>query len=224
MVLVNAIYFNADWYVAFPKAATRPDDFTIPGRPAFKVPMMNHELNAGYMENADFQLAQFMYKDNEVSMVVILPKKKDGLAGVEEKLSAKALEHALALVRGVRLQVTLPKFKMAEEFNLRGELEKLGIQDAFLPRKADFTAMATSPQESLYISAVVHKAFLDVDEKGTEAAAATAVIPSGSSYKHETLPNVIIPFRADRPFVFLMRHNRTGSILFMGRISDPRGT
>lgn len=212
LVLVNAIYFKGDWAVAFPKAATRPDDFTDHGRPAFKVPMMNHAFDAHYMENAEFQLAQFAYKDNEVSMVVILPKKRDGLPDVEKKLSAKALEQTLSLARPALLQVALPKFKMTEEFSLRGQLEKLGMKDAF--GAADFTGMDQSG--SLSISEVVHKAFVDVDEKGTEAAAATGV----TLVESEDIP---IPFRADHPFLFLLRHNVTGSILFMGRVSDPRG-
>ena len=91
MVLANAIYFKGDWSAPFPKAATKLDDFTIPGAPAFKVPMMNHAFPRSYMQNADFQLAQFMYTNDVVSMVVILPTKKDGLPEVEGKLSGKAL-------------------------------------------------------------------------------------------------------------------------------------
>lgn len=222
LILVNAIYFKGDWLVAFPRETTRPEDFTMPGQPAFMVPMMRNTFVANYTENEDLQLAQLMYKDNEVSMVVILPKKKDGLPDVEKKLSAKAMEQALALARGRELKVTIPKFKMTEESRLHGHLTKLGIKDAFLPRIADFTGIETKvgSQGSLHISEVMHKAFVVVDEQGTEAAAATAV---GVERISQSIPPPPVPFRADHPFLFLIRHNATGSILFMGRIDDPRG-
>jgi serpin B len=211
LVLVNAIYFKADWAVPFPMKRTWPEDFTIPGSPPFKVPMMHHTLEVNYMENADFQLAEFIYKDKEVSMVVILPKKNDGLAEVEKKLSAKALAQALSVAQPARLQVSLPKFKMTEEFNLGKDLAALGMKDAFTS-SADFSGISSS--ESLRISAVVHKAFVEVDEKGTEAAAGTGVIVGNAP------PST--PFRADHPYFFVLRHNATGSILFLGRIYDPR--
>ena len=102
-MLTNAIYFKADWLAPFNKEATRPEDFTVPGKPAFKVPMMNQALSRRSMRNDDFQLVQLPYKGNEVSMVVILPKKKDGLAEVEKKLSAKSLRQALAKVEAARM-------------------------------------------------------------------------------------------------------------------------
>jgi serpin B len=213
LVLVNAIYFKADWDMPFPKKRTWPEDFTIPGSPAFKVPMMHHTFEANYMENADFQLAEFIYKDKEVSMLVILPKKSGGLSQVEKKLSAKALAEALSATRPTRLEVSLPKFKMTEEFSLGKDLAALGMKDAFTS-SADFSGM--SPSESLGISAVVHKAFVEVDEKGTEAAAGTAVIVAKSRV-------TVIPFRANHPYSFVLRHNATGSILFLGRVFDPRG-
>jgi serpin B len=214
LVLVNAIYFRADWAMPFPEKRTWPEDFTIPGAPAFKVPMMHHTFEANYMENADFQLAEFIYKDKEVSMVVMLPKKKDGLAEVEKKLSAKAMAEALSAARPARLQVSLPKFKLTEEFSLGNDLAALGMKDAFGP-KADFSGISRS--ESMSISAVVHKAFVEVDEKGTEAAAGTGVIMAKKGAPPST------PFRADQPYFFVLRHNATGNILFMGRVFDPRG-
>jgi serpin B len=224
LVLVNAIYFRGKWLVAFPETATRPDDFVIAGMPAFQVPMMNGIFFANYMENNDFQLAEFMYKDNEMSMVVILPKKVNGLPDVEKKLSAKALEQALTWIRRVELNVTLPKFKMTEQFRLRPELTSLGMRDAFRTRIADFTGMENSGRRlnSLFISEVVHKAYVDVDERGTEAAAATAVVMTQNSSANSEPPRPI-SFRADHPFLFLLRHNGTGSILFMARVFDPRG-
>jgi serpin B len=208
----------------FPVAATKPDDFNIPGTPAFKVPMMNHLFAADYVENADFQLAQFPYKDNEVSMVVIVPKKSGNLAEVEKKLSAKALAQALALAAPRDLRVKLPKFKLTERVGLKRELTNLGMKLAFISGAGDFTAMEVKKTgvrgDSLYLSDVQHKAFVEVDEKGTEAAAATGV-GGVRPVAPEPLPPLL--FHANHPFLFLLRHNETGSILFMGRVVDPRG-
>jgi serpin B len=118
LVLANAIYFKADWALQFPKEATKPGEFTIPGAPAFKVPMMHRTFEANYSENAEFQLAEFLYKGNEVSMVVILPKMMDGLSEVEKNLSGKALAQWMSEARPAQLQVALPKFKMTEALNL----------------------------------------------------------------------------------------------------------
>ena len=224
LVLANAIYFKADWNISFPESATKPEDFNVPGDAAFKVPMMNHTLFASYTENADFQMAQFLYKDNEASMVIILPRKMDGLAEVEKKLSAEVVEKSLVLMGTRELKVTVPKFKLTEHFRLAHELDKLGIHDAFRPKIADFTGMEVnvSREDSLSISEVLHKAYVDVDEKGTEAAAATAVTMTRTLSAKPVSPPPT-PFRADHPFLFLIRHNGTGSILFMGRVLDPRG-
>lgn len=188
--------------------------------------MMHHTFWAMYTENSEFQLAMFTYKGKENSMVVILPKKRNGLAEIEKKPSRKVLEEALALTRLALLQVTLPKFKITEAFNLSGELVKLGMKDAFLPKIADFKGMEMEAhrkdKDSLFISEVVHQAFVEVDEKGTEAATATGgTMARPSSLRPPDPPPIL--FRADHPFLFLLRHNTTGSILFMGRIAEPRG-
>jgi len=222
LILVNAIYFKADWSVPFPKAATKLGDFSIPDKTAFKVPMMSNTLVASYMEDSDFQLAQFKYKDNHVSMVVILPKKMDGLLEVEKKLSAKSLDQALVRLAPAELRVTLPRFKIIEEFSLSEDLKELGMKDAFIKQIADFTGMEMKrPQEeSLFISAVVHKAFVEVNEHGTEAAAGSGVLLDRPNSTVE--PPAPIVFRADHPFLFILRHNETGSILMMGRINEPQ--
>ncbi len=223
LILVNTIYIRADWSVAFPKGATRPVDFTIPGEPAFKVPMMQKVFQAGYTEAADFQLAKLAYKDNEVSMVVILPKKMDGLADVEKKLSAKALKQALAQLRQVELSVKMPKFKITEEFDVGSELAKMGIRAAFRKGIADFTGIQTDLLNPLYISAIAHRAFMDVNEEGAEAAAATVVRGYHGPLMMRFNPPLPVSFNADHPFLFFVLHEATGSVLFMGRISDPRG-
>jgi serpin B len=220
LVLVNAIYFKASWLEPFSKNLTKDEEFTIPGSPALKVPTMNRAFFVNHLANDDFQLAQLSYKDNELSMVIVLPNKKDGLAEVEKKLSAKTLQQALAQAKLTRVHVSLPKFKMTEEFSLGDDLAALGMKEAFIAGVADFTGMEdkVSRENALFISKVIHKAFVDVNEEGTEAAAATAVV-----MKAGAAPRQPLPFKADHPFLFLVRHNATGSILFMGRVHDPRG-
>jgi serpin B len=148
-------------------------------------------------------------------MVVILPAKADGLAALEKSLDAKALDALVAKLKRAEVNVTLPKFKMTSQFSLADALQALGMKLAFDPGKADFSAM--NEKEKLFISAVIHKAFVDVNEEGTEAAAATAVAmalamaPAGEPEK----------FVADHPFLFVIRHRETGVILFMGRVADP---
>ena len=220
LVLTNAIYFKADWLSPFTKEATRPEDFTIPGTPAFKVPMMNQVLHPAYLATDDFQLVRLPYRGHEVSMVVILPKKIDGLAEVEKKLSAKSLHQNVADAKIAHVALTMPKFKMTKEFKLNDELVAMGMPTAF-SNQADFSGMVDSSSEKLKIDAVIHKAFVEVDEKGTEAAAATAVVMVKSSAIARP-PEPPIPFRADHPFLFVIQHNATGSILFLGRVNDPR--
>jgi serpin B len=224
VVLVSAIYFKGNWPVAFPKAGIKIEDFTMPGKPALKVWMMNRDLFGGFMENATFQVAQFMYKDNDVSLLVILPKKKDGLAEVEKKLTAKGLSEALAEIRQGVFEVAIPRFKMTNQFSLGVDLATLGMKDAFLPAVADFTGMEKADRRTgdpFYISMVVHQAFVELNEEGTEAAAATGgLVPQFNRQGPQPKPPP--PFRADHPFLFLIRHNSSGAILFMGRISEPR--
>jgi serpin B len=224
LVLVNAIYFKGPWLTPFSAKQTTLEEFTVPGSPAVKVPTMHHTFFVNYLGNDDFQLAQLPYTDNEASMVIILPKKKNGLPEVEKKLSPKMLLEALAQAKRTNVEVSLPKFKMTDRFSLVDELKALGMNEAFIGGVADFTGMEdrVSPGKSLFISDVIHKAFVDVHEEGTEAAAATAVI-MGRGGRPPEVPPAPIPFNADHPFLFFVRHNATGSILFMGRVNDPRG-
>jgi serpin B len=223
LVLVNAIYFKASWMKQFAKGLTRPEEFAVPGAPAVKVPMMNQVFRVDLLENDDFQLAQIPYENNEVSMVVILPRKKDGLADFEKKFSARMLQEVFAKAKSTNVWMSLPKFKMTEEFDLGADLQILGMKDAFDEGLADFTGMEEKVNRNypLFISKVVHKAFVDVHEEGTEAAAATAVIIAKKDAAAPPPPPPV-RFNADHPFMFLVRHNETGSILFMGRVNDPR--
>jgi serpin B len=148
-------------------------------------------------------------------MVVLLPKKVDGLAALEGKLTAANLAAWLGRLHEQEVNVALPRFKMTREFSLKGTQEALGMRRAFIAGGADFSGMSGTNGRRLFISAVVHKAFVDVNEEGTEAAAATGVAVKALAAR------VTPVFRADRPFVFLIRDNRSGSVLFLGRLTNP---
>ena len=160
-----------------------------------------------------FSIASLPYARGEHGMIILLPAKKDGLPALEKKLTAANLNGWLKKLGTFEIDLKLPKFKITAEFKLNDTLKAMGMKDAFMPGKADFSGMATG--EKLHITAVLHKAFVDVNEKGTEAAAATAIGVGATSLPQ---PGV---FHADRPFVFLIRDHRNGTILFMGRVANP---
>jgi serpin B len=167
------------------------------------------------METEGFQALELPYVENELSMIVFLPKKMDGLAELEKSFTADNLAKWLPELHKQEVQVELPRFKMTSEFRLDQVLKSMGMTDAFSLPPADFSGM--DGKKDLFISAVLHKAFVDVNEEGTEAAAATAVVVGMTAAPAEPLV-----FRADHPFLFLIRDNRTGSILFMGRVTNPQ--
>ncbi len=216
LVLTNAIYFKSSWAKQFRKDATKDEPFHLAGGNDVKAPLMHRTGDYGYFEEDAFQGLKLPYANNELSMVVLLPKKADGLADLEKALSAEKLDGWMKKFDGDEVIVTLPKFKTTCEFNsMENQLQALGMKDAFTGA-ADFSGM--DGKKDLFITKVVHKAFVDVSEEGTEAAAATAVIMAGSA------PGGARPvpvFRADHPFIFLIRHEKTGAILFMGRVTDP---
>ncbi len=215
LVLVNAIYFKGDWLHAFEKGRTADEPFrTAPGE-SVNVPMMTRKPDRfGYMENDMFQALELPYQGEELSMLVILPKERCGLARIEEGLSADALNEWIDTLRKEEVEVHLPRFKTESQFNLNQVLSGLGMSDAFSPALANFSGM--SGINDLFISAVVHKAFVQVNEEGTEAAAATGVVVGITS-----IPAPPKIFRADHPFLFLIRARESGTILFMGRVCDP---
>ncbi len=215
LVLTNAVYFKSDWADTFPKRATKAGPFQLGEGKTVSVPLMTQWMYVGYMETEDFQLADLPYKAEVLSMTILLPRKADGLKALEEKLSAKTLVEWIGKAKPAHVDLTLPRFKFTSQFGLAQPLSQLGMDDAFDLGKADFSGMTT--MEKLYISAVLHKAFVAVDEKGTEAAAATAIMVAPTAMPME--PKII--FRADRPFLFLIRHRPTGAVLFLGRLANP---
>jgi serpin B len=214
LVLTNAIYFKGFWASQFKKKATREEVFKTAAGSSVKTPLMHQKARFNYMKGDDFQALELPYQAKDVSMVVFLPDKVDGLAAFEKRLMEPQLKQWLGQLRSQEVQVALPRFKLTAEFNLNKTLEALGMRQAFAAGRADFSGISGSGR-NLFIQAVVHKAFVDVNEEGTEAAAATGVAIALTALPQSTV------FRADHPFVFLIRDNRSGSILFMGRMSRP---
>ncbi len=214
LILVNAIYFKGDWLHAFDKSRTAEELFWTAADTSISISMMTAKPERfSYMENESFQCLDLPYQGEEVSMLIILPKERDGLARIEEGLSADALTTWVGELRREEVTVNLPRFKIeSQSVSLTGVLTALGITDAFNPMLADFSGIST---ERLVISDVVHKAFVQVDEEGIEAAAATGLIMRATS-----MPMPPKLFRADHPFIFFIRHNASGTILFAGRVCN----
>lgn len=215
LVLTNAIWFKGTWATAFDKSATKTEPFATPSG-SKGVPTMHAMVPARYGETKDADIAELPYKskdgDRMMSMVIVLPKDKDGLSKLEASPKFDAWTAALY---PAKLNLALPKFKTTQTLSLNDTLKSMGMPDAFDAAKANFKGINdTMP---LWISKVIHKAFVDVNEEGTEAAAATAVVIGTESAAVE----VIKPFKVDRPFAFYIRDQKTGSILFVGRINDP---
>jgi serpin B len=216
LVLANAIYFKGAWAAQFRAAETRPQPFHVSAGSQVQVPMMHQSENVRYAEDDSLQAVEMPYSGNGLSMVVLLPRRIDGCPDLEKRLTPSLLSQSLAQMKQQKVEIFLPKFKMDSSFELNGPLAKMGMADAFGP-KADFSGMDGTRQ--LYISGVFHKAWVEVNEQGTEAAAATATTMRALSIARPLTPPPV--FRADHPFIFLIRDMRSGSILFLGRLAQP---
>lgn len=221
LVLTNAVYFKGQWLSRFKEAATQNAPFTNGDGAAVEAPLMFQAETFPYTEDRDLQILELPYRGGEVAMTVLLPRRADGLPALEKSLSPEALAGWLSRLQPTEARVHLPRFKVETSLALIGPLRALGMKSAFEncelappERCADFSAM--SGNRELYISAALHKAFVEVNEEGTEAAAATAVVMTASESVSQ-----IVEFRADRPFLFLIRHRRSGAVLFMGRLTHP---
>jgi serpin B len=216
LVLANAIYFKGHWRMEFDKSQTQAAPFYSNPSQTISVRTMNVQDRFGYTETENLQMLELPYFAEKMSMIVLLPKKVDGLPKLEQSLNAARMDQLLAQMQAREVNVFLPKFKLTSQFSLADTLHSMGMADAFSPQ-ADFSGISSLP--SLYIGAVLHKAYVDVDEEGTEAAAATAVIAVASAVEPPR-PSPVI-FRADHSFLFFIRHDQTGAILFMGRVTSP---
>ncbi|GIW90052.1 MAG: serine/threonine protein kinase [Pirellulaceae bacterium] len=215
LVLVNAIYFYGRWSEPFVAGATRDSPFYRAGGGEVIVPLMHHSATFGYSQQDGVQILEMPYgKSKSVSMVVLLPEKRDGLEELEARLDAATLGKWLDQLRPRRVEVFFPKFRLETRVMLAEPLKALGIRQAFDAQTADFGGI--TDQERLFVSTAVHQAFLDVNEQGTEAAAATGIV-----FEVTAAPVDKTTFRADHPFVFLIRHRPTGAILFLGRYMGP---
>jgi len=217
LILTNAIYFKGDWVDQFDAKATENGDFHVSSTQSVKTPLM-HRTGSGYryFDGGTFQALELPYKGNDLSMVVLLPKETDGMSALEHSLTAAALADWIGKLQPQsRVVLTLPRFKMTQQFELSKSLAAMGMPLAF-SSSADFSTMTGKPEFT--ISAAIHKAFVDVNETGTEAAAATAIGMLAMARRQESPP---IVFNANHPFIFLIRDTKSGSILFLGRVNDP---
>ena len=216
LVLTNAVYFKALWRHPFRKAATREEPFWLSQDKSVPVPMMRQIHPARYAEFGDCQVLELPYAGDDIAMVILLPIGRTGLPEFEASLTADRVTELVRRAARENVDMSLPRFKLVSQFMLNEPLQAMGMTDAFSQSVADFSGM--SDKRPLFISGVIHKAFVDVNEEGTEAAAATGVVAVGGG-----APARPVLFRADHPFLFLIRHIPTGSILFIGRVADPRG-
>jgi serpin B len=219
LVLTNAIYFKGDWSDPFEKRWTKPHDFHVSESSVVKSDMMYKVDNLRYAETSDVQAVELPYKGNRLSMMLILPLKKHCLSAIEGNISSETIQKLDKNWQRPKVMLTLPKIKTNYAAMLKSTLAGMGMSDAFSFGKADFSGVDGTNE--LFISDVVHKAFCEVNEVGTEAAGATGVVKrTGSAApRNEPEPKV---FKADHPYLYLIRDMQTGSVLFLGRVSDPR--
>jgi len=212
LVLTNAIYFNAAWQYPFKEDATRDGPFYLLDGSEITAPMMRQTKSFGYYEANDYQAVELPYDGRELSMVILLPKLSQ-FEAFESSLDAQHIDTIIKNMKSRRVALTMPKFEFDSSFRLAQTLAAMGMPIAFRT-DADFSGITGNRE--LFIADVIHKAFVSVDEAGTEAAAATAVIMPTAMPPEES-----IEFNVDRPFIFLIRDIETGAILFVGRVVNP---
>jgi len=224
LVLVNAIYFHADWLHPFDKRLTHDFPFHVTAAQDKPAPMMSQHGDLRWARADGVAVLELPYKGDDAAMIVVLPDQVDGLADVERTLDAARLARWIGALAEVEINVSLPKFTIdpKQSVALAGALAALGMPSAFSPDTADLSGIAkpSDPGRRLFISAVFHKAYVAVDETSTEAAAATAVVSSDGTGPEPEQPRVE-SFFADHPFLFLIVDRRSGMVLFMGRVADP---
>lgn len=216
MVVVNAIYFKGLWKCPFDTFDTYADTFNMSSSNSVDIDMMNKYVTPYFyaeLPHLDSQILELPYVGEEVSMYILLPNNVDGLASLEGELSVTRLNDAISSMRETVLDITLPKFKLTQKLDLSTFLKSMGMVDVFDEALADLSGIDGS--DSLTISGVVHKAYVDVNEEGTEAAGATGIMVGASG--------LLIPvyFNANHPFLFFIREKVSGSILFSGRFVAP---
>ncbi len=223
LVLTNAIYFKASWFSAFDPEYTRDDVFTRGDGSTVTAAMMAQQLPARYYKTPDFDAVELPYVSTrsgryeypgELSMLLVIPN-PNRFGQIEAAMDSSFIDHVISSLRSGEVNLTLPKFEFEFEIPCRQIMQNLGMNDAFSPSAADFTGLVDPSVSRPFIDEIYHKAFINVNEEGTEAAAATAVV-----MREVSVPDPVI-IAVDRPFIFLVRDQITGAILFMGRVLDP---
>jgi serpin B len=213
LVLTNAIYLKANWMNQFEPSLTTDASFTLLDGSVIQVPMMRQTNSFGYSQKEGHQVVQLPYVGSKLSMLILLPD-KGGFDDMQEQLTEIKVDQLASELNYPEIELSMPKFKLESEFSVADYLAEMGMADAFEPGMADFSGMDGTRE--LYISAVQHKALINVDEFGTEAAAATAVVMGETS-----MPMEAIQLKIDRPFIFYILDHGTGTVLFMGRVVNP---
>ncbi len=216
LALADAIYFKAAWHARFEPSATKDAPFKLAPGKTKQVKMMHLQGLFSYGAQKTMQILDLPYFSRKISMIIFLPTDADGLSAFESSLTDISMTQMTSWVKPQLVNVYLPKFKFASDLKLEDMLQAIGVTDAFSPDAAKFTGIASG---ALWISAIFQKSFIGIDEDGTEAAAATVAVAAGSAAPAPGPPPFL--FRADRPFTFMIRHNDTGAILFMGHVTNP---
>lgn len=216
MVLVNAIYFKGDWATPFNKKATTTEAFYSQNGETVKTKLMFKNAKYPYKESLGLQVIELPYSDENLSMIVLLPNKKDGIKSLEKELTTENIEKWTTGLQKKTVNLHFPKFKLESGFLLAKKLAKMGMSDAFNASLADFSKM-DGKKKNLFIGDVIHKTFIAVDEEGTEAAGATAVVMRAYAVR----PDETVNFRADHPFIYMIKEKSSNTILFLGRFSEP---
>lgn len=211
LVLVNAIYFKGNWASQFAPGLTADAPFWIGPAQSVPKPLMQQTATFAYSEAENLQIVSLPYVGGDLSMLLLLPRERGGLAALEESLTVANLSRWIRRLHPREVELFLPRFKITFPIRLDETLQAMGMTDAFGP--ADFSGMSVAGD--FFIGAALHKAFVEVNEEGTEAAAATAVMMIKS------IPPPPTMFRADHPFLILIRENSTGAVLFLGRVANP---
>jgi len=219
LVLTNAIYFKGDWLNPFEKASTQNEEFHTSASQFVMASLMHRTGSYRYYDGGTFQALELPYSGDELSMDVLLPKANNGLPALEQSFTASAAGDWLQKLEPVdKVILTFPRFTMTQQFELSSALSAMGMPQAF-GGAANFSGMTGKPDFT--ISAAIHKAFIDVNEQGTEAAAATSIIMRATAARVPFPEPPPVVFRADHPFLFLIRDAKSGAILFLGRVTDP---
>lgn len=225
VVLASAVYFKGKWMNPFPMDSTREEEFWLAPNRLIRIPMMYQEVETQYAQYADVQVLALPYhhlgrKAADVSMIILLPR-RGTLDDVVVRLTAREVDRWADGLEYQLVKIFLPKFRIEFKAYLATFFIQLGIVNAFDPSKADFSGMA-QVSDPFSIEQIVHKAYVNIDEEGTEAAAAsaTAIMLGSAGWIWDEQPVPV--FRADHPFLFLIRHNPSGSILFVGRVNNPQ--